>query len=28
MRKEGTIKTIGKTKGAKWVLTPDPANGV
>mgnify|MGYP003755647919 FL=1 len=28
MRKEGTIKTIGKTKGAKWVLTPDPANEV
>ncbi|WP_067053232.1 RNA-binding domain-containing protein [Methanofollis ethanolicus] len=28
MRKEGTITTIGKTKGAKWVLTPDPANEV
>lgn len=28
MWKEGTITTIGKTKGAKWVLAPDPANEV
>ena len=24
MRKEGTIVTVGKTRGAKWVLTPLP----
>ena len=25
MRKEGTIVTVGKTRGAKWVLAPFPS---
>ena len=28
MRKEGTIRTIGITRGAKWVLAHDPEDGV
>ncbi|MCK9278742.1 MAG: hypothetical protein M0P22_11710 [Methanoculleus sp.] len=26
MRIEGTITTVGRTKGAKWVLTPGTSN--
>ncbi len=28
MRKEGTIMTTGKTRSAKWVLTPPSQNGI
>ncbi|MBP7411303.1 MAG: hypothetical protein KA818_07160 [Methanoculleus sp.] len=28
MRKEGTIVTVGKTRGAKWVLAPSPSEKV
>ena len=28
MRKEGTIVTVGKTRGAKWVLTPSSSKKV